>query len=267
MKKRVLLLALCLVLLCGVLPLRASADNWAYVTDLAGLLSDDQLTALENQAAQVSETYQCGVYILTVDDYQNYFDGSVYEFAKAIYREYDLGWGAGKDGELLVLSMADRDYALIAYGDFGNYAITDYGNSQLVNGFLDNFRSNDWYGGFADYVSMSGSFLRQARNGNPVDVSRSDSGPGFGTFLVILAIACLISGVICLKMKGKLKTAVEKSEATAYIANNGVLLTTQLDQFTHTTVERVALNDDSDRGGGGGTTVDSGGFSGSSGKF
>lgn len=269
MKKRVCLMVLCLLLVGVLLPVQAAAaDDWAYVTDLAGILSGNEAATLENQAAQVSAAQECGVYILTVDDYTDYFDGSVYEFAKAIYREYNLGWGDGKDGELLVLSMADRDYALIAYGDFGNYAFTDYGNSQLVNGFLDNFRNNDWYGGFGDYISMSDDFLRQARNGTPVDVSRSSSdGPGFGTFVVIVLISCLISGIVCLSMRSKLKSAKTKTDAVAYIAQNGVFLTAQEDRYTHTTTERVALNDDSDRGHGGGTTVDSDGFSGSSGKF
>ena len=269
MKKHVCLMVLCLLLVGILLPAQAAAaDNWAYVTDLAGILSDSEAATLENQAAQVSEARECDVYILTVEDYTDYYNGSIYEFAKAVYRDYDLGWGSGKDGELLVLSMADRDYALIAYGDFGNYAFTDYGNSQLVNGFLDNFRNNDWYGGFSDYISMSDDFLQQARNGSPVDVSGSGkNGPGIGAFIIILLIACLIAGIVCLSMKNKLKSAVTKTDAVAYIAQNGVLLTAQEDRFTHTTTERVALNDDSDRGHGGGTTVDSDGFSGSSGKF
>jgi len=37
-----------------------------------------------------------------------------YDLATAVYTEYDLGYGEAKSGLLLLLSMAERDSALIA---------------------------------------------------------------------------------------------------------------------------------------------------------
>ena len=73
-------------------------------------------------------------------------------------------------------------------------------------------------------------------------------------------------------------TVKTKADATQYMAAGaaglagGLILRASTDQFINTTVTRVPIHVDNDsgRGGGGwsgGTTIDSGGFSGHSGKF
>ena len=116
-----------------------------YVTDVAGLLSDEQLQTLEQKAQEVSEQYNCGVYAVTVDDYQNYDDSGVFDTAVAVYHGCNLGEGSDRDGILLLLSMADRDYAMFVYGPFANEAFNSYGQEQLEQVFLDDFADNDWY--------------------------------------------------------------------------------------------------------------------------
>ena len=71
-----ILLALLVTLL--VLPVQAEAQL-AYVTDAAGLLSDTQRQTLETLSSSLSEQYDCGVYIVTVDDFTEYGSGDVYE--------------------------------------------------------------------------------------------------------------------------------------------------------------------------------------------
>ena len=69
------LLALCLLLA----PMTVFAESNAqlnYVTDDAGILTDSQWEDLEQRAQQVSEEYQCGVYMITVDDYTDYSTGA-----------------------------------------------------------------------------------------------------------------------------------------------------------------------------------------------
>lgn len=47
-----------------------------YVSDTAGLMNMDQWQQLESEAKRISEKYQCGVYIVTLDDFRNYRSGS-----------------------------------------------------------------------------------------------------------------------------------------------------------------------------------------------
>ena len=164
------LVLLAAALLLFSLPVRASDfedDSLYFVTDEAGLLTDEEWTALETRAEELSTEYACGIYVITVDDFRNYTtDEDVYEAAKSLYQEYRLGYGEEQSGELLLLSMEERDYALIAYG-YGNTAFTDYGKDKLSEKFLDDFGENSWYKGFSDYLEKSGSMLRQACDRDP----------------------------------------------------------------------------------------------------
>lgn len=172
-------LAVLLLIVCLSIPAFADAQL-SYVTDDAGILYDSDISALEERAAAVSEQYGCGVYIVTVEDFTDYSDAYyVDDFGEELFSSYDLGLGDGNCGILLILSMAERDYGLVAHGDFANTAFTDYGKDALAEYFLDDFRNDDWYQGFADYIDGCAEFMRRAADGQPVDIwdeSPDDSG-------------------------------------------------------------------------------------------
>ncbi len=280
MKKKLfvsLLLALSLLLSVSVCA-RAEA-RLDYVTDAAGILSEAECRSLNEKAAQISEEYRCGVYIIIVDDYREYIrSGNIESFAEEAFDSYELGYGDTHDGILLAMSMNERDYDLYAHGDFGNYAFTDYGKEQLAGTFLDNFRANDWAGGFSDFVGNSGNLLKLAREGKPMDIWIPDpveDQPGLtpAKLLVSLLGGCLTGGATVGGMKRKMKTAVRQTRAEQYALGGGVDLRTQQDTFINRSVSRQVIRRESSGGrpGGGhygGTTI-SGSHGGShhSGKF
>ena len=279
MKKILISLLLSLTLLLSLGAAVHGEARLDYVTDGAGLLTEAEVQDLRNRAARISEQYSCGVYIVVVDDYTKYANGSIENFAETVFDSYGLGYGSSGDGVLLAMSMNDRDYDIYAHGDFGNYAFTDYGKSQLAESFLDNFRRNDWAGGFRDFIETSGSMMRQAKEGNPVDIWISDPvqpQPRFslGKLLASLGIGCVVGGGIVGGMKHSMTTAVRQTRAENYLVG-GVKLKAQSDQFVNRVVNRHVIprnppSGGSRPGGGhfGGTTI-SGGFGGShhSGKF
>lgn len=276
MKKKLCFALLFSLLLCLLLPLYASATGIAaeeLVTDEAGILSAEEIERLERVAAQVSEQYGCGVYIVTVEDFQSY--GSNVEAAsEAVYRQRGMGYGAEKSGILLLLSMADRDYDLAIYGRTAITAFTDYGQEELADSFLPYFRRDDWAGGFEKFVNNAAYLLQRAAEGDPVDIlvygdtERAPMGTGM-KLLLSIAPACLISGGVCLGMRGKMKTAKTKTTAEDYVVPGSLQLSVNTDRFLRTTRTVVKDPPPESRGGGhsGGTSVNSGGFSHHSGKF
>ena len=62
------------VLLAAGLAVTASATEAQlnYVTDEAGLFTEAQREELEQRAAAISEQYEFGVYIVTVEDFTDY---------------------------------------------------------------------------------------------------------------------------------------------------------------------------------------------------
>lgn len=277
MKKLILCLLLCAALVSG-LALSASADGM-YVSDAAGLLSADELGALDDNAREISEYYNCGVYIVVVDDYTDYVRGSISDFSEAVYKSYNLGMGEGKNGILLSLSMSERDYDLCAYGDWAHYAFTDYGKDKLAGTFLDNFRNNDWFGGFNDYLANSASLMEMAKNGEPLDTLVYDEQPrqrGWNPLELglILLVPCVVAMSVCSVFKAQMKTARRQFFAMPYVDEGSSRLTVNHDQFLSRNVVRTPIprNDDDDgpRASGGrpgGTSINSGGFSHKSGKF
>ncbi len=214
--------------------------------------ADEEWTALETRAEELSTEYACGIYVITVDDFRNYTtDEDVYEAAKSLYQEYRLGYGEEQSGELLLLSMEERDYALIAYG-YGNTAFTDYGKDRLSEKFLDDFGENSWYKGFSDYLEKSGSMLRQAREGH-------------AGILISIVTALVIALVItALAAKYSMQSVSRAHTAAAYLDAGSVTITGREDRFSHVTEVRERIESDHRSGG---TTIDSDGFSGKSGKF
>lgn len=251
-----------------------AAISGPFVFDEAGLLTQSEAEELEARAAAIAQTQGCGVYIATLDDYQAY-GAEPYDAATAFYREHSFGVGSEKNGILLLLSMNDRDYALVAYGTAAHTAFTDYGKEVLSENFLDNFSEDDWYGGFSDYVSDCEEFLTLSAAGTPVDIggSPAEEPEEELTFAENLAacavlafpVALIVALIICLVMKGQMKSARVQTAATEYVGPEGVDLQQRHDQYIHTTVTRVPLPKDDDHGGG--TTIRAGGFSGRSGKF
>lgn len=256
----VCLLTLCLCLICCAAVHGEAELN--HITDSAGLLTKTQYEALEAAAQQISQTYNCGVYLITVQDYTDFTSGSVYSCAKGFYEDYDLGMGTGQDGVLLLLSMEERDYSLIAYGTFGNTAFSDYGKDVLADAFLPALRDNDWYEGFSVYLAESEKLLEQAAAGTPV-VSPGECAGRFHPLAIVLCLV-LSSGIaiiVCLVLKGSMRSVRAATEASAYVSPGGTRFTVRQDQFTHRTVTRRKIETQSS------SSNHGGGFSGKSGKF
>lgn len=268
MKKRIFCLLAALMLLLG-LSMSASAYESAHVIDTEQLLSDEEGDALEARCQEMEDTFGCGVYIVTIDDYSLYYEaGSIEDFTESVFLDLGLGAGEDQNGILLALSMAERDYDLCAHGMIGNRSFTDYGKGVLAERyFLSEFGSDNWYAGFDRYVDGCTEFLRMAAQDEPFD---RDTDPerlediGVLKWIVVIVVPLLTALVVCLVMKGKMKTARKQTHADAYIPQNGVRMLRQEDVYLTTTQTRVKIETQKS---GGGTSVNSGGFSHSSGKF
>ena len=274
MKKKALIsLLLLLSLLCCLTVSVHAEARLDYVNDYAGLLSDYERQSLSEEAAQLSEQYDCGVYIVIVGDYREFVNGNIETFTEEVFHSYGLGRGESENGVILGMSMDDRDYDIYAHGDFGNYAFTDYGKEQLADSFLDNFRRNDWAGGFRDFVENSGELMRRARNGEPLDQWISDEPEehfGVIELFICLFVGLITGGATVSGMKKQMKTAVEQTRASGYVPKGGVNLRVQSDQFVNRIVTSHRIRREQNRSGGHyrGTTI-SGSHGGShhSGKF
>lgn len=197
-----------------------------------------------------------------MDDYTEYGNGSVFEVTYQLYHGSELGMGSGRDGIIVLLSMAERDYAMFVYGEYAEYAFDEYGQEKLEEQFLGDFGENDWYGGISNYLDACEEYLTKADAGKPV------RRPYWIWFVISAGCSCLAAGTVCLWLLRKMKSVHQKAEADAYLTAGGLHLTKQYDRYTHTTETRTKIQKESSGGSGGSTYSESGGGgSGRSGKF
>lgn len=277
MKRRlacIVLAALLLLWLCctafAEAPAATEPQLWN-ITDTVGLLTSDEDQSLEERAEEISAQYGVGVYLLILEDYSEYYDDP-YETAYQFYHGYTLGMGEDRDGVILLMSMSDRKYATFFYGPKAEYAFDAYGQELMEEEFLDDFRDDDWYDGFEDYLEVCAEYLERAEAGDPVRRDDSSAGgssvSGIGTtILVCLGISAVIAMIVCLILRGKMKSVRKGTHADAYVTGS-LNLTASRDQYTHTTETRTKIeHESSDSGGGGSSACSGGGGSGRSGSF
>ena len=262
----------------GSLILSPDGVSGTYILDGAGLLTADQRATLEAQSAVITSQFPINVYVVTVDDYRSINSDSVFEAAEQYYLSHGLGYGPNQDGMLLLLSMADRDYSLIAYGDYALTNLTDYGRQQLSKEFLDDFRDDDWMGGFEDYLRVTQDYLTIAEKERPVDIYPKDP-PDPKKVRGLGAVLSLIMGfpaslLACTGMKAKMRSVKAAHAANQYLNPGSVNFSDRSEVLTNTTQVRTPIprqeHRDSGGGsgfGGGGSHVNSSGFGGHSGKF
>ena len=270
MKKRLFVLCLLLLVAFSLSASVFASDPAEFIMDYAGIMTSEKARELEHRAMTLGETYGCGVYVLTVNSMGGQQSR---DFAKDFYLENDLGLGDFRNGILFLVAMETRDYVTVTYGrdteapseyGIGILAFTDAGIMELEDDVVYYLSEGDYDEAFETYVSTCEEYLSYYQaNGEGKEPGASAAD------LIMLAIALgaalLIALVVCLVLLSQMKTAKSAREASDYISGEGLELTGQRDQYTHTTRQQHKIEKSS---GSGGSKVDSSGFGGSrGGKF
>lgn len=275
MKKRNLVSLILVLLIVNCFVISACA---AHVTDDARLFSDQERAYLEQRATEISEKYNFGVYIVTLDNYLNYHGSSnIEKFTINYYDENGFGYGDDKAGTTLLLSMAERDYDLDFNSDRANEIFTYSGREQMKSRFLAFFRQNDFYGGFDEYLSTCEEYLQAAADGTPVGASDDvpdgywDNYTDYDNEHLPLWIA-LIPGAIAAILAGVLTSipmhsAKKKQDADVYRVPGSLDIRRRSDMFLHRSVTRTPRETESSSSSSDSHNYSSGSHSGSSGKF
>lgn len=275
MRKYSILFLLCILL---ILPVSAAAQS--YVFDEAGLFTAEEAQDLNDWAQEISEYHNFGVYIHTVQDFTDGGYTDVFQYAKDFYISNNLGKGSGKDGAMLMLSMADHDYQLLFNGYVSDMAFTETGRDDMERHFLDGFRRGDFAGGFKAYLSDCDSCLTAYEAGTPIGSGTDHSATGYIPYyeeepqprsfnLLVSLIPGLIAAAITgIALSVPMRSAKEKRDAAGY-TEGSVHLTRRQDLFLHRSVMRTPKSPPPSSGGGSGGSFhsSSGSFSGRSGKF
>lgn len=233
---------------------QGKGSEFGYVLDDADILTQNEWLALTDQAENLAGKYACDAHIVIVDDYAMLGD-DVVDACDAVYTDLGLGVGPDHDTIILLMSMDDRDYALMAYGDYGHYAFTPYAIKTIEDAMLDDFGDDEWATGFAAYLSQCDTILQAAESGNPLE--EPIAMRVLKSYGIALVVGLVIALIVCFIFKSQMKTAVEATSADHYMVPEGMDIRVREDTFSHTTRTEIEIKSESSSAGG----------SGSSGKF
>ena len=263
MKRKILCLILCLMLLSSLCLTAGASSTQSYVIDNAELLSSEEEAALEEKIQSIRQEYAVDVVILTVDS----LDGKTPQDYADDYYDYN---GYADDGLLFLLSMEERDWYISTKGN-AIYALTDYGIQQLGEGILSYLSAGDYYGGFDAFLNDLPTYLSAFRDGSPIDGyadtsgdyyhgdqedvvyyddSEYDSSPRIHIWLS-LAIGIVIAAITVIAMRASMNTKRPQRSAGDYLQESSYHLRTNQDMFLYSHMDRVRIKDDDDDHGGG----------------
>lgn len=249
--KRIFLMFLS-IWMCLMLAVGVSAAGMSRLVDEADLLPSDREAELLDRLDRVSRELQADVVIVTLDSCGGY---SADEVINAFYDEYGYGVGPGRDGVMLLLTMAERDYRILSNG-FAADAITQEEIYDIGDHIVGELSDGEYMEAFMEFISLCKYEIEGERNGFPFDF-----GLNLGVSLLIgFAAAFIATGI----MRSQLKSVRSRSGAREYTRPGSMKLTRSGDLFLYRTLDRrrkpQQSSSGSRSGGGGGRNVGGGKF-------
>ncbi len=228
------------------------ADLYYRMNDGAQLLTEDEDNELEASLEELSVRQRFDVVIATIDSLDGEGYTSMEEYADDLYDYCQFGYGANRDGVLLLISKGDRKWHISTCG-YGITAFTDAGIQYLGQQMTPDMADGDYAAAFRTFIRWTDAYVTAAREGHPYDVNNMPHEPlsilYLGLALVIgLVTALIVTGV----MKSQLKSVAPQPDASSYVRQGSMRLTNQRDHFLYRDVhrtERPKASDSSDSGG------------------
>lgn len=257
--KRIFSILLTLILTV-MLAVSVSAAQMPRLLDSADLLTDAQKAALLQELDTVSQELQCDVVIVTMQSCGGYNPDTVID---QLYDQYNYGYDSTRDGVVLMLSMAERDWRILSNG-FGADAITP-GDIDFIGGqIVDELSAGAYMEAFQEFIDLCTYEINSERYGVPFQ---------FGMWLAVsLGIGLVTALIVTAAMRGQLKSVHNQTGARQYSKLGDFHVTNSRDLLLYRNVDRRAIPKESSysssgssgfsgsRGGGGGRNIGGGKF-------
>lgn len=181
-------------------------DLSSRVTDLTGLLNQDQKSSLSDQLKALEDRKGSQVAVLIVDSTE---PETMEQFSIRVVDEWKLGREDVDDGVLLLVAKADRNLRIeVGYGLEG--AITDAYSKRIINNIIvPHFRDGDYYLGIEEGVEaiiglIDGEELPELTSTRKT--SSNDNSFGLFIGIVILIFVVFILKALFTKSLGNMKS-------------------------------------------------------------
>lgn len=230
------------VILSLALCLSVSAESTApRLLDDADILTESEESELLSQLDEISERQMTDIVVHTVWSIGDY---SAQDVADNIFESYGYGMGEDRNCILLLVSMEYRDWHITTAG-YGIKAVTDAGITYMKENMVPYLSAGEYYEAFSTFAEISDTFITMAKNGNPFDADDLPKAPfpALRNLVVCLVIGVIAGWIAVSKMKAKLITVKQRTEASDYTRQGSMNVTQSRDIFLYRTVSRTEKAD------------------------
>lgn len=221
------------VLLCVTFTLYAFAGE-SHIVDDAGLLSESEISSLENTLDSVAEKHSLKIAIVTTDSLG---EKTVTEYADS---KFESMYG-DNDGVLLLLSMKENDnnWYISTTGN-GKTIFTDAGIEYIGEKIVTHLSDGKYSDAFNEFAQLCDDFATQAETGEPFDSNNLPHEPLSKVWIIIaIVVGFLLALMVVGNMKSKLKTVRSQKGAANYVREGSMNVTGSRDLYLYRTVTRV----------------------------
>lgn len=237
------------------------ADLYYRMNDSANVLTEDEDNELEDALEELSLRQSFDVVIATIESLESVDYTSMEEYADDLYDFCQFGYGADRDGVLLLVSVGDRKWHISTCG-YGITAFTDAGIQYLGEQMTPDMADGDYAAAFRTFVQWSDAYIDAARSGRPYDVKNLPREPLSLMYLFLaLGIGLVLAWVVVSVMKSRLRSVAFQENAASYVREGSMNLTNSRELFLYRDVHRTERVEekDSDSSGGSSTHTSSSG--------
>ena len=153
-------LAALMLLLALAVPAFAAdgfADLYYRLNDSAEVLTEDENSELEASLEELSVRQSFDVTIATIDSLESEGYTSMEEYADDLYDYCQFGYGADRDGVLLLVSTGDRKWHISTCG-YGITAFTDAGIQYIGEQMTPDMADGDYAAAFRTFIQWTDSY-------------------------------------------------------------------------------------------------------------
>ena len=245
MMKRIILLCLSLILIfTACLSVSAvSAQSTARVYDDAGLLTDDEIFALEAKLGKTSEEYGCEVIVATA---YNFHKDAMYHAEDKLNEHFALTTNSEKSGICLLVSMTERKHGIYTLGKASEKIFKDSALDELEETIKPYLSSGEIYNAFDAFSDKCDETIEYY---NTIKFKPM-------WIVISLGMGIVIAFIVVLIMKSQLKSVRYQPAANNYLKAGSLNITESRDISLYSTVirtEKPKANTSSSSGGGGGS--------------
>ena len=231
------------------------------VVDNANILTAQEKSHLAEIADNIASAYNFDVVIVTE---RSIGDINPEEYAEDFFNYYDYGLGGNRDG-ILFLQVTDiREYSFSTFGR-GIRLINNAALDKLEADTVKRLRANNPFEASIAFLQNCEIFLELEANGRRYNAIHRWN-------IVILVIAWIFAFIIGFLVvnawKKEMNTALQKTQANAYVVPNSLNINVKSDNFLYSTVTKTRRQTQtSSSSGGSRTSSPSRSSGGRSGKF